>query len=324
MTGNEIKLIWAMLAIIGISLWYIPNTLSIFSGQHSFVNIDKPGSQVACNKCHGDIDLQIHTGHIHNNFTCSDCHRVQKGVQYASGDNAYDRLVYINVTGPTGIQNRILATTIQNYQSGNFPKSINGETTIDQWAAAGNDVVQLRDGDGQYTGNMTTGESGITYNYANMSEVTTYQGSMPKDTDNTTRYSGLDTRRINVNSNPYGIDDLTGAGSQVTTPGHLAHAASTILCEECHSEDLKNMPDTIHEAFIKYGIEHNSNDNCIACHTSIAVSINWTRMSTITFETSSDGNNITINKTYQTKPIRIETFGNQSGDVFAISNITVI
>lgn len=324
MTGSEIKLMWVMLGIIGISLWYIPSTLSIFSGKHSYINIDAPDSQVACKKCHGDIEMELHTGNIHNNFTCSDCHRVQRGVVYASGDDAYDRLVYINVTGPASIQYRILATTLQNYQNGNFPKSIDGETTIDQWAAAGNDDVQFRDGDGQYAGNMTSGETGIRYNYANMNEISTYQGGLPKDTDNTTRYSGLNTRRINVNPDPNVIDYLSGAGSKVTTPGTLAHAASTILCADCHSEYLNNTPDIIHEAFIKYGMEHNSSDNCMACHTSIAISINWTRPSTIAFETRSDGNNITINRTYKTKPIRIETYGNQSGDVFAISNITVI
>jgi hypothetical protein len=134
----------------------------------------------------------------------------------------------------------------------------------------------------------------------------------------------LDPRKINVNNDPYGFDDLTGAGSNVITPGTLAHSSSTILCAECHSEFLNNVSDTIHESFIKHGMEQNSNDNCIACHTSIAVSINWTRPSTIAFETISDGNNITINKTYQTKIIRIETFGSQSGDVFALSNVTVI
>ena len=104
MSGSDMKLVWVLLALAGISIWLIPNTLSIFSGGHSFYNIDPVGSQVPCSKCHGDIDLQIHTGFIHNNFTCSDCHRVQKGVQYASGDNAYERLIYINVTGPSSVE----------------------------------------------------------------------------------------------------------------------------------------------------------------------------------------------------------------------------
>jgi len=324
MNGSEMKIMWVLLALAGISLWYIPNTLSLFSGQHSFYNIDPNGSQVPCNKCHGDIQLEIHTGFIHNNFTCVDCHRVQKGVQYASGDDAYERLLYINVTGPANIQYRVLATTLQNFQIGNFPKSIAGETTIDQWAAAGNDFLELRDVNNRYAGNMTLGETGILYNFANANEISTYYNGAPKDTNNVTHYQTLDTRMINVDPNQYGSDDLTGAGSRVITPGTLAHASSTIQCAECHSDYLTSMPDTIHEAFIKYGMEHNTSDNCIACHTSTAVSINWTRPSAIAIETSSDGNNITINQTYPAIMIRIETFGNRSGDVIAVSNVTVI
>jgi len=245
-------------------------------------------------------------------------------VQYASGDDAYERLLYINVTGPSTIRNRVLATTIHNFQRGNFPKSIPGEITIDQWAATGNDEVELRGGNGKYAGNMTPGDTDIIYNYADENEISTYLNGVPKDADILTQNAGLELRKIKVNPDPYGSDDLTGAGSKVITSGTLAHASSTVMCAECHSEYINNTPDTIHEAFIKYGMEHNTNDNCIACHTSTAVSINWTRPSTIAIETNSNGNNITINKTYMTKPIKIDTFGNRSGDVIAVSNVTVI
>ncbi len=324
MSGSEMKIMWVFLTLAGISIWLIPNTLSHFSGGHSFYNLDPNGSQVPCNKCHGDIDIEIHTGFIHKNFTCSDCHRVQKGVQYASGDDAYERIVYISVTGPTNIQNRVLATTIQNFQLGNFPKSIAGEITIDQWATAGNDQAQFRNVNNQYAGSMTPGETGILYNYAYANETPAYSNGVPRDTNYSTRYQTLDPRLIIVNPNPDGLDDLTGAGSRVVTPGTLAHAASTIKCADCHSDYLNSVPDNIHEAFINYGMEHNTNENCIACHTSIAVSINWTRPSTIGIETQSNGYNITINKTYPALWERIETFGNRSGDVIAVSNVTVI
>lgn len=317
------KLIWVLIALGGISIWLIPNTLSLFSGQHSFYNIDPVGSQISCSKCHGDIELEIHTGFIHNNFTCSDCHRVQKGVQYASGDDAYERLIYINVTGPSILHNRNLVTTLKNYQNSNFPTSISGEITIDQWADAGNDIVEFRDENTQYAGNMTPGDTGILYNYANESEITTYINGVPKDSDIITRDGALNVRNISVDPEPYGTDDLTGAGSKVVTSGTLAHATSTILCAECHGEYINNTPDAIHESFIKYGMEHNTNDNCIACHTSIAVSINWNRPSTLAIETNSNGYNITINKTYPTQPVTILTFGNSSGNVFAISNTTM-
>lgn len=309
--------------MVAISIWYIPNTVSLLTGTHSYYNIDAVGSQIPCQKCHGDVELEIHTGFIHNNFTCNDCHRVQKGVVYGSGDNNYNRLLYVNVTGPANLRYRILATSIQNYQGGNFPKSIPGEITIDQWADAGNDDVKLRNVNNKYTGNMTPGDTGVLYNYDNMTKIPTYLNGAPKDTY-FTRDTNLDVRKIKVNQDPYSQDDLYGAGSKVITSGTLAHATSTILCAECHSEYLNNTPDIIHEAFIKYGLEHDTNDNCIACHTSTAVSINWTRPSTLAFETSSDGNNITINNTYNTNFIRMETFGNKSSDVFAVSNETFI
>jgi len=324
MCGSEMKLMWVLIALGGISIWLIPNTLSLFSGQHSFYNIDPVGNQIPCGKCHGDIDMEIHTGFIHNNFTCSDCHRVQKGVQFASGDDAYERLIYMNVTGPTLIRNRVLATTLQNYQRGNFPKSITGEITIDQWAALGNDEVQLRNENNQYAGTMVPGDTGIIYNYEKENKISTYINGVPKDYDIETQNSALDTRKITVYPYQDGSDNLTGAGSKVITPGTLAHASTTIQCIECHSDYINNTPDTIHEAFINYGIEHNTNDNCISCHTSTAVSINWTRPSTIAIETNSNGNNITINRTYMTKLIRIETFGNKSADAIAVSDVTVI
>ncbi len=324
MSGSEMKIMWVFIALTGISLWFIPDTLSHFSGGHSFYNIDPNGSQVPCNKCHGDIQMEIHTGFIHNNFTCQDCHRIQKGVQYASGDNAYERIIYVNVTGPSNIQYRVLATTLQNFQIGNFPKSILGETTIDQWAEAGNDLVQFRNINNQYAGSMSPGETGILYNYAYANETNTYYNGAPKDTNTITQNQALDTRMINVNPNQYGSDNLFGAGSRVITPGTLAHVSTTTLCAECHSNYLNNTPDTIHEAFIRYGMEQNTNDNCIACHTSTAVSISWARPSTIGIETKSDGYNITINQTYPAFVKRMDTFGNRSGDVIAVSNVTVI
>ncbi len=320
------KLLWVLFVMVGISLWYIPNTLSFFSGQHSYYNLDANGSQVPCQKCHGDIQMEVHTGFIHNNFTCSDCHRVQKGVQYASGDDAYERILYINVTplSTTNIQYRVLATTLGNLQRGNFPNSILGETTIDQWAAAGNDQAQFRDVNNQYAGNMTPGETGVLYNYVYANETAAYYNGAPIDTNPSTQYQALDPRKISVNPYPYGMDNLTGAGSRVITPGTLAHAASTIQCADCHSQFLSSTPDTIHEAFIKYGMEQNTSDNCIACHTAIPVSINWTRPAAISIDTLSDGYNITINGTRTAYWARIETFGNQSGDAIAVSNVTVI
>ncbi len=188
------KILWVLLALVGISFGYITNTVSLFSGEHAYYTLDDNLTQMQCTKCHGDISIELHTGYIHANFTCADCHRAMPGVQYANA----------------------------------------------------------------------------------------------------------------------------------TTPGTLAHAASSIQCADCHSEFLNNTSDTIHNAFINYGMQHNTSENCIACHASIAVSINWTRPDALNIETTSDGSNLTINQTYKSFTAVVETFGNQSGDAIAVSNVTVI
>ena len=315
---NNMKFILIVLALSGVSLLYIPSTISLFSGGHSYYNIDPIGNQIPCQKCHADIQMEIHNGFKHNDLKCEDCHRTKKGVQYASGDDSYERMLYINVTGPAKINYRVLATTIQNYQQGNFPKSISGEISIDQWAIAGNDIIELRNTNDQYSGNMTAGDTGILYNYADVSNIPAYnEDATPKDTDNATKYSGLDTRKIKVNSDPYGVDDLTGAGSREVTPGTLAHASTTILCAECHQDYLNTHPDTVHDSFINYSMENNVNDACIACHTSVAVSIKWTKPSAISINTESDGFYMKITDTNDIFPREVETFGNQSGDLYA-------
>ena len=78
------KFILIVLALSGVSLLYIPNTISLFSGGHSYYNIDPIGNQIPCQKCHADIQMEIHNGFKHNDLKCEDCHRTKKGVQYVS------------------------------------------------------------------------------------------------------------------------------------------------------------------------------------------------------------------------------------------------
>lgn len=192
------KIIWVLLILIGLLLWYIPSTISIFSGTHAYYDINPNGSQIPCTKCHGDISVELHTSYKHSNFTCEGCHRIQAGVQYASGD-----------------------------------------------------------------------------------------------------------------------------GNNSTIPGTMAHAASIVKCTECHSGFINNTPDTVHDALIKYGIENGANDDCIACHTATAVSINWKKPGATGIDTISDGYNTNIVRTYVAYNMNIETFGNQSGDIIAVSNVTI-
>ncbi len=72
------KTVLLTIALLAVGMYFLPATLSIFSGQHTFVN----GSEVNCMKCHNDIYNEIYpsgggTQPPHWSFgqTCNACHR---------------------------------------------------------------------------------------------------------------------------------------------------------------------------------------------------------------------------------------------------------
>lgn len=69
-----------LIALIGIILWNMPDTIPMFTGTHSFYKGSAP-----CEKCHGDINITIHTNTTaHGGFSCAYCHRSEPNVTYAS------------------------------------------------------------------------------------------------------------------------------------------------------------------------------------------------------------------------------------------------
>jgi hypothetical protein len=40
------KFVLVVIALLGIGLWALPSTMSLFAGQYSFVNIDATGNQI--------------------------------------------------------------------------------------------------------------------------------------------------------------------------------------------------------------------------------------------------------------------------------------
>ena len=66
------KKLLLVLILFGTVIWNIPNTYSIFQGQHSFYVNSSP-----CQKCHQDIQIildQNNTVTNHTIFGCQDCH----------------------------------------------------------------------------------------------------------------------------------------------------------------------------------------------------------------------------------------------------------
>ena len=42
------KFTLAIIALVGIGVFALPSTMSLFAGQHSFYNIDATGNQIPC------------------------------------------------------------------------------------------------------------------------------------------------------------------------------------------------------------------------------------------------------------------------------------
>ena len=92
MTG---KLILAAVVLLAIGVLVLPSTVSLFVGQHNWYNIDDPGNQIPCQKCHADVFEELNNSPYHklwgDNTTadeddCRGCHQANASITYASGD----------------------------------------------------------------------------------------------------------------------------------------------------------------------------------------------------------------------------------------------
>ena len=79
------KIAIAIIALVGIGIFALPQTMALFAGQHSFYNIDPTGNQIPCIKCHGDVQAELssnvnaetNTSAPHADMKCEFCHRLQ-------------------------------------------------------------------------------------------------------------------------------------------------------------------------------------------------------------------------------------------------------
>ncbi len=238
----------ALIALVGIGVFALPSTVALFSGQHSFYNIDATGNQIPCTKCHGDVKAELSTSGYsnttgtpgpHANFKCEYCHRAEAG--QASGDDAYASLSYGNIT---------LVTTIWNFENGNFPRQIVYQTGMNTSNWGGNVwmnqtlnqpfVDQLNTASpNKYVGSLSSGSTskpavaGTMYNYSRASEVSLTANGTPLDTNPNTSTTAFNANAVTFFSGN-GSANLYGAGSKVVTPGSQYHAASLVSCLECH------------------------------------------------------------------------------------------
>ncbi|MCW7076780.1 MAG: hypothetical protein OCU18_05775 [Candidatus Syntrophoarchaeum sp.] len=94
-----LKLMLLAMGLVGVVLIVMPQTVSLFAGEHTWYNLSGGGNDLPCEKCHGDIaaEYQEATAHPklapHKTYPCTHCHRISgfgenNGTQiiYASGD----------------------------------------------------------------------------------------------------------------------------------------------------------------------------------------------------------------------------------------------
>jgi hypothetical protein len=240
------KFTLAIIALIGIGVFALPSTMSLFAGQHSFYNIDATGNQIPCTKCHGDVKSELSsnantnpalgplTAGPHAAFKCEYCHRIEQGS--ASGDNAYMKLTYKTSNGavPASIY---MITTVKDAEAHVYPDTINGTPTVIKVGQA------LKDGT-TFLANFTsfnisfngTLVAGSIYKIAppdvTLQQTYNWSTGLPLDTNITTMNTGLSVSVATIST--AGVVNLDKAGSKSVNPGAAYHAASLVSCMECH------------------------------------------------------------------------------------------
>ncbi|OFV68274.1 MAG: conserved hypothetical protein, membrane or secreted [Candidatus Syntrophoarchaeum caldarius] len=88
---NHKNLSLLLVAVITIGIFALPQSVALFSGQHSWYDLSAGPNDVPCEKCHGDIaDEMIDSDNgAHRNLTCAMCHRTCfSNYTYASGEGS--------------------------------------------------------------------------------------------------------------------------------------------------------------------------------------------------------------------------------------------
>lgn len=392
----------AIIALVGIGVFALPSTMSLFAGQHSFYNIDATGNQVPCKKCHGDVQAELGANYVsassrgpHNDMSCEYCHRIEAGA--ASGDDAIWVAFYQNTSANI---NRSMVISLTDYEAGNVPTSIYNQYNISQiatqQAALGykafvNANVSAPDLALNVTLNLLS-RDGTEF-------IDLNPGGVPLDLNPDTKNSGFRASQVyysNWTIDSKGLRQLNfwGLGSRAVNPGVTYHAASLVSCLECHGgktpvghETARTVgPDgTVQCNDCHYGggaaadgqagkqmrtlwaggfrnsagvnltgkatdngsaEAHNAwvqtagasrfftgrarysanNDACIACHTHVAVDINFQKGykleidATAGTNTQSGQSGYSVSNAQVKGHVNISVYGNQSGQSFAVSN----
>ncbi len=82
------KAVLITIIVFALGVIVLPNTVSLFAGEHYWYNLSGTGNNVPCVKCHADVYEELKLS-AHRNLRCEDCHRANKSITYASVSGSY-------------------------------------------------------------------------------------------------------------------------------------------------------------------------------------------------------------------------------------------
>lgn len=236
------KKIMLYVALMAFGLYVMPNTVSLFAGQHSFYS----GMGVSCEKCHSDILSQIQTsGYVYEkhkaaagNFNYT-TYLSLGGIAYNGSITAYDSSLWT------------WDGTVWHNQS-NYSETVN---------------VSL---DANRNGQIDSGEICMLCHNATLFGADTHTGATVRVCDDDRCHGN----RINANNSP----QILGSSSNITAAGYNlsqsnAHQAFYLQASNMSSsfrisETFGRMPGNANGSFISRGYWA-----CEGCHTDTAVNV---------------------------------------------------
>lgn len=246
------RIIVVVISILAISTIILPQTVSLFAGQHYWYDLSGTGNDIPCEKCHADIVAEmeslitVHTGETgYGRMKCEYCHRLFP-IEHQNA--SFTNYTYARVSG--------------SYTSFEPGKEAHAASTVpcmychsgDKAGFAPPSGLSLtkHDPDENCTGCHIPGVHGNVY------------------------VNNDDCRRCHVNA--------SGSGTARTSVIYIPPAGGFGLT--INSSDTGSL--AAHRAFVYRSIEEDTltdaNEACIACHTAMAVKINWTHSRSIEFE----------------------------------------
>jgi hypothetical protein len=255
------RIVLLTIGVVAIGIFALPSTMSLFAGQHVWYDLSGGGNDVPCEKCHADIadeyqDAFAHPLYMpHKTYTCSHCHRIS-----GFGENSGNQMTYArgDGSGSTPGKEAHAAITVEcmdchdlNYMFGRPPPPPSDHHMFNpqyQTPPAGQNP-----GGGPYPGCGWGGppEKGPRNCHA-----------PPRQQDNIAM----------IRAGGFGLTDFDNMSAYYywrTWPNDTGSYAA-------------------HRQFVLDAIEDDTmagaNEACIACHTHVAVKLNWTHARSLEFD----------------------------------------